>query len=219
MENRLSRFIHQGLGCPLLAPADLHDSLLDCADQSLIFAAFRPEDLLFDHWHIDHMEVVVVDLTPQCFGHGTVDLISVHDGREDILLTAYDLDSGFISICVELLGELVASVVVEIGRVDIEDKLAVVGGIRLQAARGNGSIGFQLSEQVGVAGGRLLEMDVPCSALGDNVGVSIAVLFAFVVLPGVANSIVRNGEIPDTGAVDAIVSCQRASLLSGFRGR
>ena len=59
----------------------------------------------------------------------------MHDGREDILLTAYDLDSGFISICVELLGELVASVVVEIGRVDIEDKLAVVGGIRLQAAR------------------------------------------------------------------------------------
>jgi hypothetical protein len=146
LENRLSRFIHQGLGCPLLAPADLHDSLLDCADQSLIFAAFRPEDLLFDHWHIDHMEVVVVDLTPQCFGHGTVDLISVHDGREDILLTAYDLDSGFISICVELLGELVASVVVEIGRVDIEDKLAVVGGIRLQAARGNGSSGFQLGK-------------------------------------------------------------------------
>ena len=146
MENRLSRFIHQGLGCPLLAPADLHDSLLDCADQSLIFAAFRPEDLLFDHWHIDHMEVVVVDLTPQCFGHGTVDLISVHDGREDILLTAYDLDSGIISICVELLGELVASVVVEIGRVDIEDKLAVVGGIRLQAARGNGSSGFQLGK-------------------------------------------------------------------------
>ena len=165
------------------------------------------------------MEVVVVDLTPQCFGHGTVDLISVHDGREDILLTAYDLDSGFISICVELLGELVASVVVEIGRVDIEDKLAVVGGIRLQAVRGNGSNGCQLGEQVSVAGGRLFEVDVPCSALGDNVGVSIAVLFAFVVLPGVANSIVRNGEIPDTGAVDAIVSCQRASLLSGFRGR
>ena len=59
-------------------------------------------------------------------------------------------------------------------------------------------------------------MDVPCSALGDNVGVPIAVLFAFVVLLGVANSLVRNGEIPDTGAVDAIVSCQRASLLSGF---
>ena len=45
------------------------------------------------------------------------------------MLTAYDLDGGFVGICVELLGELVAAVVVEIGRVDIEDKLAVVGGI------------------------------------------------------------------------------------------
>ena len=62
-------------------------------------------------------------------------------------------------------------------------------------------------------------MDVPCSALGDNVGVPIAVLFALVVLLGVANGLVRNGEIPDACAVDAIVSCQRTSLLSGFRGR
>ena len=27
-----------------------------------VLAAFRPEDLLFNHRHIDHMEVVVVDL-------------------------------------------------------------------------------------------------------------------------------------------------------------
>ena len=36
--------------------------------------------------------------------------------------------------------------VVEIGRVNIENKIAVVGGIRLQAARGNGSSGFQLGK-------------------------------------------------------------------------
>ena len=143
----------------------------------------------------------------------------MHDGGEDILLTAHDLDSGFIGICVELLGELIAAVIVKIGRVDIKDKLAIMGGIRLQAARGDGSIGFQLGEQVSVAGGWLFEVDVPCSALGDNIGVPIAVLFALVVLLGVANGLVRNGEISDTGAVDAIVSCQRTSLLSGFRGR
>ena len=125
----------------------------------------------------------------------------------------------FVGILIELLGELVATVIVKIGRVDIKDKLAIMGGIRLQAARGNGSSGFQLGEQVSVAGGWLFEVDVPCSALGDNIGVPIAVLFVLVVLLGVANSLVRNGEIPDTGAVDAIVSCQRASLLSGFRGR
>ena len=91
-----------------------------------------------------------------------------------------------------------------------------MGGIRLQAARGNGSSGFQLGEQVSAAGGWIFEVDVPCGALWDNVRIPIAVLFALIVLLGVANSLVRNGEIPDTGAVDAIVSCQRASLLSGF---
>ena len=70
----------------------------------------------------------------------------MHDCREDILLTAYDLDSGFVGILIELLGEFVAAVVVKVGRVDIKDKFAVVGGIRLQAARGNGSSGFQLGK-------------------------------------------------------------------------
>ena len=143
----------------------------------------------------------------------------MHDSREDILLTTHDLHSSFVGIRIELLGELVATVIVKIGRVDIKDKFAVVGGIRLQAARGDGSIGFQLGEQVSIAGGWLLEVDVPCSALGDNVGVPIAALFALIVLLGVANSFVRNGEISDACAVDAIVSCQRASLLSGLRGR
>ena len=138
----------------------------------------------------------------------------MHDCREDILLIAHDLDSGFIGICVELLSELVAAVVVEIGRVDIEYKLAVVSGIRLQTTGGDRAVGFHLGEQVGITGGRLLEIDVPCNALGDNIGVPIAVLFALVVLLGVANGLVRNGEISDTGAVNAIVSCQRASLLS-----
>ena len=143
----------------------------------------------------------------------------MHDCREDILFTANDLHGSFVGILVELFGELIAAVVVKVGRVDIKDKLTVVGGIRLQAARGDGSIGFQLGEQVGVAGGGLFEVDIPCSALGDNVGVPIAVLFALIVLLGVANGLVRNGEIPDACAVDAIVSCQRASLLSGFRVR
>jgi hypothetical protein len=143
----------------------------------------------------------------------------VHDCRENILLTAHDLNGCFVGILIELLGELVATVIVKIGRVDIKDKLAIMGGIRLQAARGNRTSGFQLGVQVSIAGGWLLEVDVPCSALGDNVGVPIAVFFAFVVLLGVANGLVRNGEIPDACAVDAIVSCQRASLLSGLRGR
>ena len=91
-----------------------------------------------------------------------------------------------------------------------------MGGIRFQTTSGDCAVGFHLGEQVGVAGGRLLEMDVPCSALGDNVRIPIAVLFALVVLLGVANGLVRNGEISDTGAVNAIISCQRD--IPSFRG-
>ena len=70
----------------------------------------------------------------------------MHDCREDILLTTHNLHSSFVGILIELLGELIATVIVKIGRVDIKDKFAVVGGIRLQAARGNGSSGFQLGK-------------------------------------------------------------------------
>ena len=59
----------------------------------------------------------------------------MHDSREDILFTAYDLHSSFVGIRIELLGELVAAVVVKVGRVNIKDKLAIMGGIRLQAVR------------------------------------------------------------------------------------
>ena len=62
LQDRLSGIVQQGLGSPLLAPADLHDGLLDGADQCLVLAAFRPEDLLFHHRYIDHVEMVVVDL-------------------------------------------------------------------------------------------------------------------------------------------------------------
>ena len=63
LQDRLPSIVQQGFGCPLLAPADLHDGLLDCADKCLVLAAFRPHDLLFHHRHIDHMEMIVVDFT------------------------------------------------------------------------------------------------------------------------------------------------------------
>ena len=106
------------------------------------------------------------------------------------MLTTYNLDSGFIGICIELLGELVAAVVVKIGRVDIKDQLTVVGGIRFQTTGRNGASGFHLGEQVGIAGGRFLEVDVPFGAVRENVRIPIAVFFALVVLLGIANSLV-----------------------------
>ena len=61
LQDRLPSIVQHGLGCPLLASADLHDGFLDCADQSLVLATLRPQDLLFHHRYIDHMEVVVVN--------------------------------------------------------------------------------------------------------------------------------------------------------------
>ena len=48
-------------------------------------------------------------------------------------------------------------------------------------------------------------MDVPFGAVGKNVGIPIAVLFTLIVLLGVANSFVRNGEVSDTCAVNTII--------------
>ena len=66
--------------------------------------------------------------------------------ERNILLTAHDLNGCFVASLIELLGELIAAVIVKVGRVDIKDKFTVVGSIRLQAARGDGSGGFQLGE-------------------------------------------------------------------------
>ena len=61
LQDRFSGIIQQRFGCPLLAPADLHDGLLDCADQCLVLAAFRPEDLLFHHRHIRFMSALKLE--------------------------------------------------------------------------------------------------------------------------------------------------------------
>ena len=55
-------FVQDRFGGPLLAHTDLHNGILHLSHQGLIFAAFGPKDLLFYHWDIHHMEVVVVDI-------------------------------------------------------------------------------------------------------------------------------------------------------------
>ena len=55
----LSEFVQHRPGLPLFAVADLHDGLLDGADQRRVLAALRPQNLLFDDGHIDHMKMIV----------------------------------------------------------------------------------------------------------------------------------------------------------------
>ena len=56
----------------------------------------------------------------------------------------------------------------------------------------------------------LKRYEIPASKLVLELGYSVV---------SVANGLIRNGEVSDTCAVNTIISCQRASLLSGFRGR
>lgn len=55
------------------------------------------------------MKVVVVHILAKSFRHCPVALIGVHDSRENILLTAYNLHGGFIGISVELFGKYIAA--------------------------------------------------------------------------------------------------------------
>ena len=66
------------------------------------------------------MKVVVVHLLAQSFGHCPVALIGVHHSGEDILLTAYNLHGGFVSISIKLFCKFIAAMIVEISRVHIK---------------------------------------------------------------------------------------------------
>ena len=46
-------------------------------------------------------------ILPQCFGHGPVTLIGVHNSGENILFAANDLYSSFVSVLIKSLGKLI----------------------------------------------------------------------------------------------------------------
>jgi len=65
----------------------------------------------------------------QCFGHGPVTLIGVHNSGENILFAAHDLYGSFVSVLIKLLGKLIATMVIEIGGVYIKDQFSVKVGV------------------------------------------------------------------------------------------
>ena len=60
------------------------------------------------------MKVIVVHILAQLLRHGPVALVSVHHGGQDILLAADDLHRRPVRFLIELLGELVAAMVIEV---------------------------------------------------------------------------------------------------------
>ena len=164
------------------------------------------------------MKVVVVHILPQSFRHSPVAFIGVHDGREDILLTAHDLYGSFVCIGVELLGIFVATVVVEVGRVHIKNQFPVFHRIGFQTTGRDNAIGNQLIEHGGIAVGGCFEVDIPVGLGGINILVGVAVLFSFIVFLHLCH-IIKGGQVLVTGkgAVDSVISGHKNQLLSVVR--
>ena len=117
---------------------------------------------------------------------------------------------GPVCIGIELLGELIAAVVVEVGRIYIEQQLTVGGGITFQTSGGDYSILFQLVEHFCVTAGRLFEVDIPVGFLRYNIRVGIHFLFSFVVSLCVLNVIGAQITVSCKGTVNPVVSCHIA---------
>ena len=156
------------------------------------------------------MKVVVVHILPQSFRHGPVTLIGVHDSRENILLTAHNLHGCFVCVGVELLGILVAAVVVKVSGVHIKNQFPVFHRIGFQATGGDNTIGNHLIEHGGIAVGRFLEVDIAVGLGGINILIGVAVFFSLVMLLNFRH-IVEGGQVLVTGkgTVNSIVSCHR----------
>ena len=79
-------------------------------------------------------------ILPQCFGHGPVTLIGVHNSGENILFAANDLYGSLVSVLIKSLGKLILAMVIEVGGVDIKNQFPVKVGIRFQATSGDYTI-------------------------------------------------------------------------------
>ena len=211
----LSEFIQYRPGLPLFAVADLHDGLLDGANQRRVLAALRPQNLFFDDGHIDNMKMIVPYVVAKGLAHALVAFVSVHDGGENVLFAADNIDGGSVRFGVKRLRKLVAAVIVEIRGVDIENQLAIMDGVLLESTGGNGAVLLHLPEHLLIAAGGRLEMDVHMAAFGDNILVPVAGFLAFVVGFSVGDIVFGSGLVADGGVIHAIVSCHGStSFLS-----
>ena len=159
--------------------------------------------------------MVVPYVVAEGLAHALVAFVGMHDSREDVLLTADNINSGPVCLGVKRLGVFVAAVIMEIGRVDVKDQLAVVDGVLLETSGGNDTVLLHLPEHLLIAAGWCLEVDVQMAALGDNILVSVAGFLTLVVGFGIGDVALCSGLVADSGAIHAIVSCHGStSFLS-----
>lgn len=154
----------------------------------------------------------MIYVLPQCLGHGPVAFVSVHDSREDILFATHDVHGGLISICVELLGVLIAAVIVEISGIDIKDQLPKEVGVGFQPTGGDGLFLDHRIKDFLIRAGRCFEVDVQRRAVWDDVLIDVGFLFPFVVPLDVVDLVFCQVGVPDRGAMHPIVSCDKYHL-------
>ena len=162
------------------------------------------------------MKMIVPYVVAKGLAHALVAFVSVHDGGEDVLLAADNIDGGSVRFGVKRLRKLVAAVIVEIRGVDIENQLAIVDGVLLETSGGNGAILLHLPEHLLIAAGGRLEMDVHMAAFGDNILVPVAGSLALVVGFCVGDIAFGSGLVADGGAIHAIVSCHGSTSFLFF---
>ena len=202
-------FIQNRLGRPFLAHTDLHDCFFYLANQRLVLAPFGPADLLLHHRHIDHMEVVVVHILPQCLGHSPVALVGVHDCRQNVLFTAHDFDCSLIGVVVKLFCEVISAVVEKVGGVYIEDQLTVAESVLFDAPCGDDSVSLHLFKLFQIAAVRFLEVNIQMGAFRDYILVDIRFFFTLVVLLRVFQFGCGQSHISCAGTMDTVASCHR----------
>ena len=149
----------------------------------------------------------------------------MHDRRQNILLSTYDFDCGFVSVGVKLFCEVIAAVIVEVGGVHIKDQLTVSKCVRLNATGGDHTIGLHLGEHLLIPCRWGLEMDIERRPLWYNVLVDIGILLTLVVLLGVADLGFGQPHISCVGTVNTVASrhrqkssCFRCLVVENGRG-
>ena len=96
------------------------------------------------------------------------------------MLAAHNFDCTFVGFGVELFCEVIATVIVEICGVYIEDQFTEFLCIGFQATGGDCSVCHHLIEHSGIVGGGCFEMDIHTFSFRHNVLVDIAFFFTLI---------------------------------------
>ena len=156
------------------------DHFLHSATQLWILASLAPPDLFIHDRDHHGVQVVVIHILAESFADLSVQLISMHDCRDYVVrseLLLYEVECFFI----EPLSVLIASMILEVLCIDINNNLIEQGRILAETSGGDQPFGFEPLENLSVGLiTRVLEVDVVSAHPSNNVLIAIGLIPAFV---------------------------------------